>query len=523
MSRKGYVPQAYTQGPLPDYLDTCPGHVTKHDVDFVREKGAFRLPSPVVRDKLWASYFQLVHPFVPILDRQEILLTLQLDPGTSKIGLLLFHSVMLISRLFLDAYEGRGTKPATLDAMFNTVRALLDIDWEKNQMVVLQSLVLLTYYPCQIEKYKGPLCHVSHAVTLAYLLGLHRDPPSVTNSPREISLRKRLWWGIYIRERFLSLDHGTPWAIDETAYDVPLPCLEDFFDFSLPSQEASGEPNNNSENVLLFMETAKLAVLMAKLPPIMISTDLCGAPSIMKSDWKGPLPGLPTLDDLDHISRRLDNWLAEMPVPLAHAEASSPKLTIKNGKLLRSAQQASLMLSYSIVCDHLAAVRFLSMTAQGGAPGYTIKALWVETRLIISQIEELEEQKILPFTQLHSPSLIRPLLICVLLNRGVPRWTNPYMKRERLPLLVSIIGGSDLYFKMGSTELAAESSRSPVLSELDSYDKEENLSPSATLSGSSNIFDELFTEQDATGSPQQGVSPPISIETTFPVYHRPCN
>lgn len=522
MSRKGYIPQAYTQGPLPDYLDTCPGHVTKHDVDFVREKGAFRLPSPVVRDKLWASYFQLVHPIVPILDRQGILSTLQLEPGTSKISLLLFHSVMLISRLFLDAYEGRGTKPATLEAMFITIRVLLDIDWEKNHMVVLQSLVLLTYYPCSIEKYKGPLCHVSHAVTLAYLLGLHRDPSSVTNSPREMSLRKRLWWSIYIRERFLSLDYGTPWAIDETAYDVPSLCLEDFFDFSLSFQEFSGEPNN-SETILLFMETAKLAVLMAKLPPIKISTDLCGASSIIKSDWKGPLPGLPAPDDLDHISRGLDNWLAEVPVPLAHAEASSPKLTIKNGKLLRSTQQASLMLSYSIVCDHLAAVRFLSMAAQGGAPGYTIKTLWVETRLIISQIEELEEQKILPFTQLYSPSLIRPLLICVLLNRDVPRWTNPYMKRERLPLLVSIIGGSDPYFKMGSTELAAASSASPVLSELGPYEMEENISPSATLSGSSNIFDELFTEQDATGSPQQGVSPPISIGTTFPVYQRPCN
>jgi hypothetical protein len=326
----------------------------------VRKKGAYCLLSPAMREKLWATYFQFVHPFLPILDCEEILSALQLDPRAPRVSILLFHSVMLISRLFSNAFEGHTTKTATLESMFNAARLLIDIDWETDQFIVLQSLLLLSYYPCQIENHKGLLFFVSHAVSLAYTLGLHQDPTTMTSSIGKISLRNRIWWSLYMRERILSLEYGTPWVIDETSYKVPLLSLQDFVEHPFwpfvekDAKSSSDNPDTKQKIILLLIEKVKLTTFIAKLTPIKINVSLCGPPYVAKDNM--------IIYDLEKVGWELDSWLAEASVSLSNSKASVSVLS-KNGKVLHNAYHGSMLLN-SIACNHMAALRFLRKTLQ---------------------------------------------------------------------------------------------------------------------------------------------------------------
>jgi hypothetical protein len=50
-----------------------PSNVGEADLKYLRLKGALNVPSSAVRAKLWECYFQLVHPILPILDRDQII------------------------------------------------------------------------------------------------------------------------------------------------------------------------------------------------------------------------------------------------------------------------------------------------------------------------------------------------------------------------------------------------------------------------------------------------------------------
>ncbi|CAH0014830.1 unnamed protein product [Clonostachys rhizophaga] len=64
------------------------------------------------------------------------------------------------------------------------------------------------------------------AVSVAYSLGLNRNPMSWEITHSEKCLRMKIWWTLLIHDRWTSLAHGTPPHILPTQYDVPLPSLE---------------------------------------------------------------------------------------------------------------------------------------------------------------------------------------------------------------------------------------------------------------------------------------------------------
>jgi hypothetical protein len=72
------------------------------------------------------------------------------------------------------------------------------------------------------------------AITLAQTLGMHRKAEYKVQSP-ETSLRKRVWWSCYIRDRMLGIALGRPLRIRDAEFDTPPLTLEDF-DMLNPSE-----------------------------------------------------------------------------------------------------------------------------------------------------------------------------------------------------------------------------------------------------------------------------------------------
>lgn len=66
------------------------------------------------------------------------------------------------------------------------------------------------------------------AISLAYAIGLHRNSEAWCMDLKTKRLWKRIWWSCYLRDRFLALGMRRPTRINDSDYDVPMLCLDDF-------------------------------------------------------------------------------------------------------------------------------------------------------------------------------------------------------------------------------------------------------------------------------------------------------
>ena len=66
------------------------------------------------------------------------------------------------------------------------------------------------------------------AISLAYAIGLNRNPDKLDIDSPSKHLSKRIWWSCYLRDRLLALGMRRPTRINDRDYDVPMLCLDDF-------------------------------------------------------------------------------------------------------------------------------------------------------------------------------------------------------------------------------------------------------------------------------------------------------
>lgn len=473
------------------------------DLEYLRAKGVFQLPSPAMRYKLLEGYFNLVHPCLPILDRAAILDSVQMTNGSSKISLLLFRCIMLSARLFLDAYEGRRTRPATIRVMFDHARVLYDLGWETDRLTMLQSLLLMTLHTQPIDTPKGSLSLISQATSLAYVLGLHRDPVTVTHDTRERSLRKRTWWSLYIRERFIVLDHGSPWMIGEQDHEVPMLVLDDFVRDplwpSLDTREIFAQHHDASQQrklALMFIERAKLATLIGQLSPISLRP-YSTSNGVFESNCAKIQQGPPVSTNLGKTGRDLDRFVANMPLELVYIETHGFKAAGSLRENVLSFHYTALMLLYHIATNHWAGLRWLEMSAMtADVSEAAVRTLWAATRPIINLVDGLMKEQSAAYCQLITPSLIRPLLLCEMLNRDVPFWLTPSLDPSPIPALFARVGGADVYFARGACYNQQTSTRSPIhVSPTPSREGPDLLASPTT---STPLFDDILTDFPST-------------------------
>jgi hypothetical protein len=121
--------QAPNFGPmkaLPPCFQPIPTHLKDADVGYIRTKGALDIPHERLRNETIRCYLEYIHPFLPLLDSEELLQVL--DPSAysagPQISLLLFHSVMFAAVPFVDDHLVR-------EAGYANVKAARRIFFEK--------------------------------------------------------------------------------------------------------------------------------------------------------------------------------------------------------------------------------------------------------------------------------------------------------------------------------------------------------------------------------------------------------
>jgi hypothetical protein len=142
------------------------------------------------------------------------------------ISLLLLQTMFVASsricqnRRLLDDHS--SSREAT-KIFYKRAKTLFDCRFEKNTITVIQSVVLMGWFTDDVEQVNNNAFFWPRvAISLAQSLGLHRmgEHSSVPVSKRK--LWQRIWWGLYVRDRYSAIAMDKPLMIDIGDCNIPM-------------------------------------------------------------------------------------------------------------------------------------------------------------------------------------------------------------------------------------------------------------------------------------------------------------
>ena len=230
-----YLPQQSSRPTiiLPQYIQAMPPNILIEDLEFLQRKGAFLIPETGFRNELLRCFVQYVYPFLPVLDLQEFLNTVEKDDPSDTVSLLLFQAVVFAATAYIDMRyllaQGYMTRKAARKAFFEKVKLLYDFDYEVDRVTVVQSVLLMTYWYESPDDPKDVWHWLGIAVSVARTIGLNCDTSNAPlMSPQQRRLWKRIWWSCYMRDRLIAIGMRRPMRINEGDFDVAMLELDDF-------------------------------------------------------------------------------------------------------------------------------------------------------------------------------------------------------------------------------------------------------------------------------------------------------
>lgn len=234
-------------------------------------KGAFCLPSRYICLKLIDAYFQYSYPHYPVIDKDAFLDHFN-DPNPNKRPpLILINAVLLAgakSCTHESIIDSSGHAFLARKFFFTRIKALMDSEcvleyantsttdnFDDGEIVfnyytvLVQVYILLAiFYDGMDDVSKGPYFCIKSAVTISQALGLHKDmkdshvitvlrakykgllkdpAPFERAIAKQCFVWRKLWWTV-TKEKFISMAHGRPSALDLSETNTALLTLDDF-------------------------------------------------------------------------------------------------------------------------------------------------------------------------------------------------------------------------------------------------------------------------------------------------------
>ncbi|KAL2850643.1 fungal-specific transcription factor domain-containing protein [Aspergillus pseudoustus] len=216
---------------VPPSIQQPPATLADEDVQFLTSKGVFSLPDAKLRNELLKTFVHHVHPYLPVLDLPVFLEAIANNDGHTRVSLLLFHAVMFSSVAFVDPEyiqrAGYTSRRAARQEFFRKARLLYDLDVEQDRIVLIQSVLLMTYWHETPDDPKDFRHWLEIALSQATMVAFPSSSEWASNGTRR-TLWKRIWWCMYTRDRLNALNLRRAPIIDDVDFTVPLPTLADF-------------------------------------------------------------------------------------------------------------------------------------------------------------------------------------------------------------------------------------------------------------------------------------------------------
>lgn len=161
-----------------------------------------------------------------------------------------------------------GPAGAARSSQDHASRARADIDVDEPSIDHLQALLLLAIASFQSGRGKKSYMMLSHAIGMAFALDLHRELSAMRIPPAERESRRRLWWTIFLMDRFTVSGSKRPALISDEAVYLRLPSGQtqgssnfvegNFFTSGASLPYASGISSANPSSGAVLVEVVRI-------------------------------------------------------------------------------------------------------------------------------------------------------------------------------------------------------------------------------------------------------------------------
>ncbi|ODV82639.1 hypothetical protein CANARDRAFT_10372 [[Candida] arabinofermentans NRRL YB-2248] len=271
-------------------IDRVP--VDEFDMNLLKVSGAFSLPEESLCWKYIDSFFEILHPLVPVINRSQFMRRYR--DLSNPPSLLLLRAVLFSGARHIDDVnwtdEQRSKHEEIVMMLFKRAKALYDADVETDPIPLCQTFAIFTW-SCEgkIFTSRTPLHWVKLAVSAAQSYRFHRDHTHSTDmSEMDKKLYKRIWWCMFAKDRYVSMALAQPFTINLDDCDVPLITREDMLD------DEPGYPSLYPVNELhhqYFLHQLKVVMLFDAIVKIQNSNS----------------------PDIKHCDMLMNNYLRELP------------------------------------------------------------------------------------------------------------------------------------------------------------------------------------------------------------------
>lgn len=224
-----------------------------------------------ITEYLTEFYFRELWPLFPIIDRDAFYSQLQPErgppPPNSILTAVYFAAASTISQIASHSeVHSTASSPAlsprslptlpptlldSLRSSLSTAIETLSTQILEPRITTLQSIVLRCLYDRSLSSEQRSVL-ISDTVRIAQYILLHRSIPNITS--RDRSLRKHLWWTIFVLEVWTSARDLIPASIDLSEVDIPMPI-------------ESEEPNHQAHTALVALTRILLDTLQRVYSP----------------------------------------------------------------------------------------------------------------------------------------------------------------------------------------------------------------------------------------------------------------
>ncbi|KAG0645546.1 transcription factor [Hyphodiscus hymeniophilus] len=303
------------------------------DIEFLRKKGALEIPSPNFCNQLLRSYVLWVHPFVPIIDLNQLLYAITADDGIYQISLPLFHAIMFAGSAYVKPQyltaAGYASRKDARKAFFQRARLLYDMDAEDNRFSLVQALILMSYWfetpDGQKDTWHWARLAFSSACALQYDVepegteALNRREHCV--DPQRQQHWRIIFWSAYCRYIITALGMRQPMKEANIELDVPLLSPDDFsLDPLSPSLLATigedcwflGNVQYNEQVVALCIAQTGLCIHLGRIMECQYS-DIGSRIGTTTEKTITLAPATSTAEIVSRNDGILTSWLSELP------------------------------------------------------------------------------------------------------------------------------------------------------------------------------------------------------------------
>ncbi|KNA95867.1 hypothetical protein FOXG_01268 [Fusarium oxysporum f. sp. lycopersici 4287] len=202
---------------------------TRPQVEPLRVQDAFTMPPKEISDRLVYTFFEIIHPPYPVIDRRAFSELYR----QGKASPMLLHAMFLVTFILCDEglIQAAGFSDRTAARKHHYLRAktLYDVDhgsWAFNAHTGEFLGILIAGCP---DDQKDSWFWLGCATSCAQSLGMYRSTVASRLSPEKRALRKRIWWSIYTRDRHTAACLGKPCRIRDEDCDIEPLTEEDFY------------------------------------------------------------------------------------------------------------------------------------------------------------------------------------------------------------------------------------------------------------------------------------------------------